>query len=152
PPAATAAPAAPSAVMVSADTPGELVVTWTDNSNDVASEEQGFNIMRGTSAAGPFTKVGSVGTNVTRFADIVTSAGGTVTPGTAYFYEVQAFNGIGQNTSSDTPGTGTATDDKGPINFNNFADTTGFQLNGNTVVDSSNNLQLTDAVNGQAGS
>jgi hypothetical protein len=68
-------------------------LTWADNSNN----ESGFTIQRATNPA--FTKgltVVAVGANVTAYADH------TVAAATRYFYRVQATNGIGASTWSNT--------------------------------------------------
>jgi hypothetical protein len=83
-------PLAPSNLQVSGASSGSVVLTWTDNSNN----EAGFNILRSTSASGPFAQAGSVGANVTTFTDTGLS------PQTTYFYEVYATNASGNSSLS----------------------------------------------------
>lgn len=60
-------------------------LTWQDTSNN----EDGFNVERGSSAAGPFVRIGGTLTNVTAFSDPGLSLGVT------YCYRVNAFNSAG---------------------------------------------------------
>lgn len=68
----------------------QLQLTWTDNSNN----EDGFNILRKTGTSGNYTTIASVGANVTNYTD------STVSAGTTYCYEVNAFNSEGQSAMS----------------------------------------------------
>jgi titin len=56
---------------------------------DGGSAITGYSVLRGTSASGPLATLGSVAAGTTSYAD--TSA----SPGTAYYYEVQATNAVG---------------------------------------------------------
>jgi hypothetical protein len=80
-------PTAPSGLAATAASATEIDLTWTDNS----SNETAFSIERSTSSAGPFTVVGSVGPNVTSFADSGLSAA------TTYYYRVDAQNAGGNS-------------------------------------------------------
>ena len=64
-----------------------LSLQWQDNS----SNEDGFNIERGSTLTGPFVKVGSVAANVVKFADTIANDTG----GVQYCYRVQGFNKAG---------------------------------------------------------
>ena len=59
-----------------------VTISWQDN----ASNEDGFTIERATSAAGPFTGVGTVGANVTSYVDTDLPEAATVC------YRMNAFN------------------------------------------------------------
>ena len=64
-----------------------LTISWLDNSTD----EAGFNVERATSAAGPFTLITQLGTNVTSYLD-------SNLPEAAHFcYRANAFNPIGDS-------------------------------------------------------
>ena len=84
------APAAPSNLQVSGASSASTVLTWTDNSNN----ESGFNILRSTSASGPFIQAGSVGANITQFVDT------GLNPQTTYYYQVAATNASGNSNPS----------------------------------------------------
>jgi len=68
----------------------QLQLSWADNSND----ENGFNIERKTGATGTYTKIASVGANVTSYTDL------SLTNATTYCYRVNAFNSIGNSSYS----------------------------------------------------
>ncbi|MCY2953770.1 MAG: PA14 domain-containing protein [Planctomycetota bacterium] len=134
--------------------PGEgpklITLTWTDNSNN----ETGFTILRSTSASTGFVAVGQVGSNMTFFTDKQRTAN------TTYYYRVQANNSRAGNPNaavSNTASSKPSTTGPVPLNYVNFADTTGLTLNSATNVtpvdDGNGNtvLQLTDAVNDQMG-
>src|SRR5688572_3613380 len=91
-PPAGAIPAAPSGLTAATGTgPGEVLLNWTDNSNN----EIGFVILRSSSgAAGTFREVGRVA-GASTFSD-------RTFPGTAYHYQVQAFNTGGTSASSNS--------------------------------------------------
>ena len=88
--APSGSPAAPSNLQASGATANSTLLTWTDNSNN----ESGFNISRATSAGGPFSQVGSVGANITKFIDTGLS------PQTTYYYQVVAVNASGSSNAS----------------------------------------------------
>ena len=83
----TTAPAAPSGLTATALTSVSLALTWTDN----ATNETGFKIERGASAAGPFTQVATTATNVASYSDTGLAAS------TAYYYQVRATNSAGDS-------------------------------------------------------
>ncbi|MBK7319521.1 LamG-like jellyroll fold domain-containing protein [Candidatus Villigracilis affinis] len=84
------APIAPAGLNATATSGSNINLTWTDNSNN----ETSFEIERGSDAAGPFSALTSVGTNITTHAD------GTVSPLTQYCYRVRAVSGGGQSAYS----------------------------------------------------
>jgi regulation of enolase protein 1 (concanavalin A-like superfamily) len=79
-----ASPAAPTNITLTAPTPGQVTITWTDNSTN----EGQFQILRSTDNV-TFPVVGTTGPNVTSFEDT------TVTGGTTYYYQVRAVNVYG---------------------------------------------------------
>ena len=79
-------PAPPSNLSANAVSSGEIDLSWTDNSVN----EDGFRIERSTDGV-IFTLVGSVGANLTTFADT------TVAPSTLYYYRVHSFNSGGES-------------------------------------------------------
>lgn len=79
-------PAAPTNLLVTANSYNKITVNWTDASNN----EIGFEITRGTSMNGPFLPVGTVGANVTTYEDET-----GLEPNTRYWYQVRAVNNFG---------------------------------------------------------
>ncbi len=80
--AAGAAPAAPSAGVITAPTTGSLTFGWTDNSNN----ETGFAIKRSVDGI-TYTDLATVGVNITSYTD------NALTPGTQYWYRAFSQNG-----------------------------------------------------------
>jgi hypothetical protein len=93
--ATTAVPSAPTGV--TAGSPGPSRNTITIPAAPAAQGVDGYVILAGTSAAGPFTEIGVVGsngTNPTVFSDRA------VTVGQTKFYIVRAFNSTGTSADS----------------------------------------------------
>jgi len=63
----------------------QLTMTWIDNSNN----EDGFQIERKQGQAGTFSRIATVGANVSSYTD------SGLADGTTYCYKVRAFNAIG---------------------------------------------------------
>jgi photosystem II stability/assembly factor-like uncharacterized protein len=72
----------PSGLLSSPLSPGSVVLTWTDNSDN----ENGFDILRSDGLSGNYHKVGSVGAGVTTFTDT------GIDLSTTYWYKMRAFN------------------------------------------------------------
>jgi hypothetical protein len=72
--------------------PAQLNLSWTQATPD--SNETGYEILRSTSATGPFVVVGSAAQDATSFGD----AG--LNPATTYFYKVHAINLAGNGADS----------------------------------------------------
>lgn len=87
--AATAAPNAPGNLAAVAASTSAINLTWTDNSSD----EAGFKVQRSTDGA-TWTEIASLGANVASFSSAGLSAG------TAYSYQVYAYNSIGNSPAS----------------------------------------------------
>lgn len=71
-----------------------FALTWVDNSGNnpsVNDQEDGFYIERRLGQSGSFSRVGSVGQNITKFADSIAADPGN----TEYCYRVQGFNKMG---------------------------------------------------------
>jgi len=68
----------------------QVNLAWTDNSNN----EMGFKVERAPAASGPWTYIGA--TTLTGYGD------GSLTPSTTYFYRVDAYNGAGNSSYSNT--------------------------------------------------
>lgn len=86
-------PSAPSAATGVAATPvssRQIDITWNDN----ASNEQWYEIARGTTSGGPYTNVLIAAANSTSFSDK------SALPGTTYFYVVRAANAGGASANS----------------------------------------------------
>jgi flagellar hook assembly protein FlgD len=73
---------APTGLPVFALSPTQVVLSWTDNSNNEAQ----FQIERGANRTGPFSVVGTVGPNITTYTDSGLAAGAW------YYYQVRAVN------------------------------------------------------------
>src|SRR5260221_5856899 len=89
-----ATPSAPSSLASTAVSSSQINLTWRDNS----SNESGFIIQRGSSSAGPWTQIATVGAGATSFSN--TGLGVS----TAYYYRVCAYNSRGNSSYSNTAG------------------------------------------------
>jgi hypothetical protein len=85
-----APPAAPSGLTATAISSSQINVSWTDN----ASNETGFKVERATASGGPWSQIGTAGTNIASFADT------TVAASTTYYYRVRATNATGDSAYS----------------------------------------------------
>ena len=79
-------PAAPSNLFATATATNKLVLSWTDNSNN----ESGFQLLRGSSMAGPYYPAGTTAANITSFTDSI-----GLIAGKKYWYKVRAQNNYG---------------------------------------------------------
>ncbi|MGD8533970.1 MAG: fibronectin type III domain-containing protein, partial [Gammaproteobacteria bacterium] len=113
------APAAPSAIGVSASSHSMVTVTWTDNAND----ESGFRIERSDNGA-PFAAAGTVGADTSVFEDP------TVSADTAYRYRVAAYNGAGESSWAESNSVTTPSAPPGPS-----LTATGYKVKGKQAVD-----------------
>lgn len=95
------APAAPTNLTATAINSTRIDLAWQDNSGD----EIGFRINRSLDGT-TFTEIASVGANVTTFSD------NNLTPATAFFYQVFAFNNFG---NSDPSNIAAATTPESPV-------------------------------------
>lgn len=86
-------PPAPTNLVAHAVSATQIDLTWQDNS----SNEIGFRIERSLNAI-DFVEIAQVGQDVTAFSDT------GLTPNTAYFYRVFAFNGFGNSDPSNIAG------------------------------------------------
>src|SRR6185503_9289547 len=84
-------PTPPSGLGATPTSSTAITVNWTD----AAANEDGFKIERKT-GAGAFVQVGTVGPNVTTYAD------SGLTASTAYSYQVRAYNTGGDSAYSNT--------------------------------------------------
>lgn len=85
---ATTVPSAPTLLTATA-APSRANLAWTDNSTD----ETGFSIQRRTGAA-PFVEIGTTVPNQNHYSDF------SLLPGTAYDYQVVAYNQAGNSAPS----------------------------------------------------
>jgi fibronectin type 3 domain-containing protein len=90
--ASVTAPVAPSNLAATAATGPQVTLTWRDNSNN----ETTFEIFRAIGGGNNFTRLATVGANVTGFVDT------TVVANTNYRYRVRAVNGVGSSSDSNT--------------------------------------------------
>ncbi|MEY2688413.1 MAG: hypothetical protein RL375_2611, partial [Pseudomonadota bacterium] len=101
-----ALPVAPASVSSALGTQRSIVVSWTDNAND----ETGFQVLRATNVAGPYTQVATApaaaGTGVRSIID----TDGPPATGTTYFYRVVTQRGADSSAATtDTTGVATPT-------------------------------------------
>ncbi len=87
--AVTTPPAAPSGLVATAASTSGINLTWTDGS----STESGFLVERSSDGTN-FTAIASVSANNVAFAD------SGLTPATAYYYRVHAFNSAGDSANT----------------------------------------------------
>lgn len=87
-PAGTA-PAAPTALTATALSYNKIKLQWTDNSNN----ETGFELFRGNSPTGTFTKVSSILANATSYTDSALNASST------YYYTIRAIGKYGESSN-----------------------------------------------------
>ena len=92
-PIGATAPTAPSGLSASAASSSQVNLTWTDNSGN----ETGFYIDRATNSG--FT-AGLVTTSVA--ANVTTYSSTPLNGGTAYYYRVRAYNGVGSSANTAT--------------------------------------------------
>lgn len=105
-------PAAPSGLSVAAISSSELDLTWTDNSTD----ETGFQVERAPDVAGApgtWTTVGTVGANVTHYADTGLAAA------TRYWFRVRATNAAGASSPTGAVSQTTAAGASGTVLLGN---------------------------------
>jgi hypothetical protein len=94
-------PAAPANLAATATSSTQIVLSWTDNSNN----ENGFRIERKTGAGGAWSQITTVTANVVNYSN------GGLSPNTTYYYRVSAYNAGGSSAWSNeawavTPGPG----------------------------------------------
>jgi uncharacterized repeat protein (TIGR03803 family) len=75
-------PAPPTNLAAMVVTSSSISLQWQDNSNN----ELGFQILRADSSSGPWSIIGTTGSNVTSFTDF------ELNPSSTYYYQVAAFN------------------------------------------------------------
>jgi predicted phage tail protein len=80
-------PAGPTNLVARGVAPGQIQLTWQDNSNN----ENRFEVFRSTSSSGGFAFVAQVGAGVTNFTNTNLTVGGT------FFYRVRAVNSAGNS-------------------------------------------------------
>jgi len=89
--AGSGSPAAPSSLTATAISDTQIDLGWTDN----ASNEDGFRVERSLDGT-TFQQIAALGADSTNYSD----AG--LSPGTAYYYRVIAYNGVGSSAYSNT--------------------------------------------------
>jgi hypothetical protein len=119
------APNAPSNLTALAAGSSQIDLTWTDNAGD----ESGFHIERcqGSNCTG-FSRIATVGANTMSFANTGLSAG------TLYRYRVQAYNGAGTSSYSNTADATTAAAASPPASGITLA-ASGYKVQGLQKVD-----------------
>ncbi len=81
------APDAPYGLNASSQSATSVTLNWKDHSTN----EKGFKLYRSTELSGTYSEIASVTANVTTYTDR------SLSPGTAYFYKLVAFNDIGNS-------------------------------------------------------
>ncbi|HEV2762599.1 MAG TPA: fibronectin type III domain-containing protein, partial [Pyrinomonadaceae bacterium] len=89
--AATSKPVAPSGLSATAVSAAQINLAWADNSTN----EDGFYVFRSSDGT-KFSRIATLGPNVTGYSDLGRSAS------TTYYYRVQAFNAVGTSANSNT--------------------------------------------------
>ncbi|PRY44060.1 putative secreted protein (Por secretion system target) [Spirosoma oryzae] len=84
-------PAAPTQLTAAATSPTQVVLTWAD----LSGNESGFQLERGSSATGSFTKVADITANTTTHTDT------GLTDATPYCYRLRAVNAAGPSGYTD---------------------------------------------------
>ena len=87
----TTAPNAPSSLLATSSTSDSIALTWTDN----ASDETGYVVQRSPDGAA-WSQVAALGQNAAGFTDTGLSSG------QAYYYQVYAYNSVGNSAFSNT--------------------------------------------------
>jgi RHS repeat-associated protein len=117
-----AVPTAPTNLVATAISPGQVNLSWTDNSNNEAF----FLVERKTGSAGTYAQIASLNPNVVTFGDT------GLTASTTYFYRVRASNSSGNsaytNQASVTTPAGDATPPTAPTGLTATA-VSGSQIN-----------------------
>jgi predicted esterase len=86
-------PTAPSGLAATTNSYKQITLTWTDNS----STETGFEIVRATAAAGPFSPLATTAAGTNNFVDNL-----ALSPSTTYYYQVRAVNANGASAFTST--------------------------------------------------
>lgn len=92
----TSRPAQPTNLIATAASSRQVNLTWTDNSNIAANQEDTTTIERSPDGTTGWTVLGTVGRNITSYIDL------TVAATTQYFYRVKATNTLGDSPYSPT--------------------------------------------------
>jgi hypothetical protein len=85
-------PGPPSGLSTIAASSSEIGLSWTDNANN----ENGFAIERSPNGTDGWSEIGTAGPNSTSYTD------SGLTPDSAYYYRVSAYNSIGSSGYSNT--------------------------------------------------
>jgi len=81
------APNAPYWINASNQSTNSITLNWKDQSTN----EDGFKLYRSSELSGTYSEIATVTANVTTYTD------NSLSPGTTYFYKLQAFNDIGSS-------------------------------------------------------
>jgi len=131
--AVVALPAPPANLTAAAVSSSSIVLNWTD----LANNETGYKVERGTAGAGPFAPVATVGVNAQAYTDTGLAAA------TAYFYRVRATNAAGDSANSNVASATTSSPATAPVAPSNA--TVG------SITTSSAVMSWTDNANNEAG-
>src|SRR5437867_2010734 len=90
-------------LIATALSPTQMTLKWSDRS----SNEAGYKVERATSSTGPWAQIGTTAPSAISYTD------SALTPSTAYYYRVIAYNSTGDSPPSNVA-TGTTTPDSTP--------------------------------------
>jgi len=100
----TAAPAAPTLLSATATFPTQVLLTWTDNSDN----EDLFRVERSADGTSGWVEIGTAGVNDPSFTD------DTAQPNTTYYYRVRSYNSFQTGSYSDYTNVANATTSPNP--------------------------------------
>jgi hypothetical protein len=140
----TSVPTAPTSLKTTVISNSQINLTWTDT----ATNAFGYYVDEKTVTSNTWVQVGSTGSTGTSYGAV------GLAPGTAYDFEVQAFNALGTSAFTSVAvatTTNTTVSPSFPSGFNTSNTAGELMLNGSAEL-ASNTLEITNGANGEASS